>query len=154
MNFEFLRMDRSNTQEEEEIQSSPSPHQFETIQLQFRNQSKPLIDINALLSLASPDQGGKSLVDYQPSTQNTQQEHSFEDLNVLEARKRASHILENEKRQIFFYQPKYLHPESLQVIAQNLLDEWERELLGLQEEERKSKENTSEGHRLGNQPKE
>lgn len=30
-----------------------------------------------------------------------------------------------EERKMFFYYPKYLHPESVALIAQHLLDEWE-----------------------------
>nr|CAG4719655.1 unnamed protein product [Naegleria fowleri] len=33
----------------------------------------------------------------------------------------------NEPYQMFFYYPKYLHPEAVALIAQNLLNEWEEE---------------------------
>ncbi|KAL9656739.1 hypothetical protein ABK040_003006 [Willaertia magna] len=33
----------------------------------------------------------------------------------------------NEPYQMYFYYPKYLHPEAVALIAQNLLNEWEDE---------------------------
>ena len=33
----------------------------------------------------------------------------------------------NEPYQMFFYYPRYLHPEAVSLIAQNLLNQWEDE---------------------------
>jgi hypothetical protein len=33
----------------------------------------------------------------------------------------------NEPMKMYFYYPKYLHPEAVTLIAQNLLQEWEAE---------------------------
>jgi hypothetical protein len=35
--------------------------------------------------------------------------------------------LDDEPMKMFFYYPKYLHPEAVTLIAQNLLSEWENE---------------------------
>ncbi|KAL0486434.1 DNA primase [Acrasis kona] len=35
--------------------------------------------------------------------------------------------IKNEPKRMFFYYPKYLHPEAVTLIAQNLLQEWEQE---------------------------
>lgn len=35
--------------------------------------------------------------------------------------------LENEPMKMYFYYPKYLQPEAVALIAQNLLSEWEKE---------------------------
>lgn len=32
----------------------------------------------------------------------------------------------NEAKQMYFYYPKYLHPEAVALIAQHLLNEWEK----------------------------
>ena len=38
-----------------------------------------------------------------------------------------SEKIKNEERKMFFYYPKYLQPEAVALIAQNLLNEWEKE---------------------------
>ena len=60
---------------------------------------------------------------------NTYQDNSFSDGSFELSERMRKEKERNEPYQMFFYYPKYLHPEAVALIAQNLLNEWEEEEL-------------------------
>jgi hypothetical protein len=54
--------------------------------------------------------------------------------NIKIENKEDKENIKNENMKMYFYYPKYLQPEAVALIAQNLLNEWE-------EEEEKKKKN-------------
>lgn len=53
------------------------------------------------------------------------EEPSTKPVVVQEEEHQDDQAPKDEPRKMFFYYPKYLHPEAVALIAQNLLNEWE-----------------------------
>ena len=81
----------------------------------------PLIDIDDLRPAIGDHQRSPSVATSDDHVQVEQEELKRQ----REREEREAVQIHNEECKMYFYYPKYLHPEAVALLAQNLLQDWE-----------------------------